>query len=614
MLRTEPGRLITWVLGGLALLTGSSLAFAGAFTPLGTQEVNYPVLPPGDCFNCHADYDVDHIEPWDTWAGSMMANAARDPIFWAALDVANHDAAEMGVPGIGEFCLRCHTPSGWLAGRANAGTGADPVGDADGCGLAGSLDETDNDCSGLTCHFCHRMEVNDSPPASQDPVYFENASFWIDDEICSNMMPHPKEPCRAGPYDYSGLPNHSLPLHEWSYSEYEVSNDLCGNCHNVTSPLLHLKDETGQDTGVPFPIERTCKEWQQSTMSDPGSPDFASCSSCHMPDATQDPACASSQCRNNWAGDMPIHQLAGGNAWIPQVLKGEYGAGLDRDASFDATRAWALDLLQNQSAGIEVSLPSEVDAGSELEFEVRVTNLTGHKLPTGYGEGRRMWLHLVARDGTGSVIWESGAWNPSTGALGQDPQLQVYEVQQGIWNYNKTGTCDVESAVTGGHLFHFVKNDCVALDNRIPPLGFSGANDLETQPVGYTYPETAPGSGILVNYDDVTYQFMVPTGTPSPITLDAILRYQTASDEYIEFLRDEAVGNNFPEDCIPGSGARALGLSRGEYLYALWNDPSYGRSPSVDMATDSGSVAVIDEIFSDDFETGDTSAWSSVTP
>jgi len=612
MLRVRRRCRLSGLLGGLAILAGSSLASAGVYTPLGTQgPLTFPIQTPGDCFSCHADYDGAHIEPWDTWAGSMMANAARDPIFWAALDVANHDGADLGVEGVGEFCLRCHTPTGWLEGRANAGNGGASIGDADGCGLSGSLDGKDNDFSGLTCHFCHRMEVNGNPPAGQEAVYFENASFWIDDAVCSNTMPHPQEPCRAGPYDYSGLPNHSLPMHEWVYSDYEVSNDLCGNCHNVTSPLHNLRDETGQDTGVPFPIERTFKEWQQSSMGDEGSPEFESCSSCHMPDATQDPACASSQCRNNRTGDMPIHQLAGGNAWIPQVLKGEYGASLDRDASFDATAAWALDLLQDQSALVDVTLPSSVTAGSELDVGVRITNLTGHKLPTGYGEGRRMWLHLVARDGSGSLIWESGSWSPSTGALSRDPQLKIYEVQQGIWDFNGTGACDVESAATGHHLFHFVKNNCVALDNRIPPLGFTGADDIDIQPVGYTYPETAPGSGVLVNYDDVSYKVAVPLGTPSPVTIEATLRYQTASDEYIEFLRDEAVDNNLPDDCIVGSGAQVLGLSRGEYLYELWNDPSYGRSPPVEMATDSDSVVVTDEIFADGFESGDTSAWSS---
>jgi hypothetical protein len=55
---------------------------------------------------------MNHLEPWDTWAGSMMAQSSRDPLFWAALDVANND-----MPDVGDFCLRCHVATGWLAGR-----------------------------------------------------------------------------------------------------------------------------------------------------------------------------------------------------------------------------------------------------------------------------------------------------------------------------------------------------------------------------------------------------------------------------------------------------------------------------------------------------------------
>ena len=40
--------------------------------------------------------------------------------------------------------------------------------------------------------------------------------------------------------------------------------------------------------------------------------------------------------------------------------------------------------------------------------------------------------------------------------------------------------------------------NCLVVDNRIPPLGFTGGTDLETRPVGYAYPETAPGSDLPV--------------------------------------------------------------------------------------------------------------------
>ena len=81
------------------------------FTPHGTQPgLAFSMLEPRDCSDCHS---VDafpvtggiEFSPQDTWRGSMMANATRDPLFWAALDVANNDA-----PGVGDYCLRCHTP------------------------------------------------------------------------------------------------------------------------------------------------------------------------------------------------------------------------------------------------------------------------------------------------------------------------------------------------------------------------------------------------------------------------------------------------------------------------------------------------------------------------
>ena len=58
---------------------------------------------------------------------------------------------------------------------------------------------------------------------------------------------------------------------------------------------------------------------------------------------------------------------------------------------------------------------------------VRLINETGHKLPTGYPEGRRMWINVQARDGIGTLIWESGAYNPATGQLMPDPQARIYE-------------------------------------------------------------------------------------------------------------------------------------------------------------------------------------------
>ena len=549
------------------VLLAATAAQGGDVTPFGTQPgLNFEIIAPFNCQFCHGDYSIDaNYEPFDSWAGSMMANSTRDPLFWAALDVANNDA-----PGIGDFCLRCHTPTGWLGGRSEP-----PGGTVDGCALQGNLDESDNDFDGISCHLCHRMEVNQNPPPGEQPVYFENGSFWIDDDDCTAMS---TGPCRFGPYDYGvgDVP----PPHEWAFSQYLVDSDICGNCHNVTSPVLNLIDENGVDTGIPFPIERTFMEWQQSDFAGGGAKG-QSCQDCHMPQASEDPAFACAFQDNDRTGDMAVHQFVGGNTWIPEVLRGEYPA-LGRDEEFTATIAWATDMLQNRTATVEVLESAGAAPGEDLDVTVRVTNLTGHKLPTGYPEGRRMWLNATAFDSEGTLLWESGAYDFATGELAEDAQVKIYEVKQGIWDRNGTGECDT-SDLASNPLFHFVLNNCYASDNRIPPLGFTGGTDPETAPVNYTYPETSPGSGILVNYDDTAYQIPIPADAVPPITVEARLYFQTASREYVEFLRDEAVNNGFPDDCLPRSTGLP-GMSRGELLYDMWE--RYDRSAPVDVASD----------------------------
>lgn len=122
--------ILVAALGGLI---GS--AFGSPHTSKGTQPfLDFGVQSSPECTSCHGyDYDRDDfIEPGDTWAGTVMAQSARDPLFWAALDVANHD-----VPQIGDFCLRCHAPGAWLAGRSEP-----PVGSTNECGFARVIDDT----------------------------------------------------------------------------------------------------------------------------------------------------------------------------------------------------------------------------------------------------------------------------------------------------------------------------------------------------------------------------------------------------------------------------------------------------------------------------------------
>ena len=228
------GRARTLALASIAtlLFLGSVVAvLAGGFTPRATQPpIDFPIQnPTGNCQTCHGDFSASNHEPYPTWAGSMMANASRDPLFWAALDVANNDVA-----GIGDYCLRCHVPTGWYAGRSEP-----PLGSADGCLLEGFIDGFDGDFQGVSCHFCHRAMVNPAPPQGESGFYLENGELWLDDDTCVNGG---GEPCRRGPYDYPPVPPPYEPPHAWAYSTYHLGGDFCGACHNVTSPTNTLID------------------------------------------------------------------------------------------------------------------------------------------------------------------------------------------------------------------------------------------------------------------------------------------------------------------------------------------------------------------------------------
>jgi len=563
------------------------------FTPHGTQPgLSFGLMPAQNCSNCHKGFsppDWDNL-PFSTWEGSMMANATRDPLFWAALDVANND-----VPGVGDFCIRCHTNRGWYRGNSAKKTNGsiDPFG-ATGCQLQGTVEASDNgqnDYSGVTCHFCHRQE--EQGPQNQ-PLMTNNANAWLDDQACANGG---TGPCRKGPYNYPDG-TYTGPPHEWEHSVFIQTGQFCGSCHNVSSPdtgtgfAKTLIDTDGTDTGLAMPIERTYDEWLNSRFGDlifrdslgemlvtddvPALVKTESCQQCHM-DNSSDVAARACTIRDQGSrqDDLRTHQFAGGNAWMPAVLKSAYGAALGREAGFDRTILYALDMLQNRSALVQAQVDSVSNGTAQVS--VKVTNLTGHKLPTGYPEGRRMWLHVEARDANNTVIWESGAYNPATAELTHDAQLKVYETLQGIWN----GSQCVTEEPSGRKLFHFVLNNCVAKDNRIPPLGF--VPGIETKPVGITYPTNPQHPGELVNWDITQYNIPV-SGAALPVTVTASLNYQTASKEYIDFLASEASNNGFATEnslCNRNLSVGPANQTRGAYMQSLWQNN--GKSAPVVM-------------------------------
>jgi hypothetical protein len=159
---------------------------------------------------------------------------------------------------------------------------------------------------------------------------------------------------------------------------------------------------------------------------------------------------------------------------------------------------------------------------------VRVTNLTGHKLPTGYPEGRRVWLSLVSP----ALGLSRGGFDAVSGEP-IDP-LAIYQTRHGQFALGVPG-------------HRLALNDTIYLDTRIPPRGMTVT--ATTAPVGKSYPEVSPG--VLAHFDDVRVEGVAPCDPDlSDIPVSIALWYQAVTKAYVDAL----VAEN-------GPGARSFRLS-----------------------------------------------------
>jgi hypothetical protein len=492
----------------------------------GTQPgaLSDPVMLPAACDVCHTATIVD------PWRGSMMSQAGNDPLFWAALEVANHDA-----PGSGTYCLRCHTPKGWLEGRSEQ---------SDGSGLT----QADLD-SGVACEICHRAVdgVASGNPfdqaVSRDTIIRSGIIPPLpNDHSGSGMMVIDPMDYRRGPFDLGvNFPYHPNQTYRSDFlggdRENQVARSrLCGTCHNVDNPTLSWDATRGEywpnnvdmnapsfNNGELFAIETTYDEWLNSNFST-----TTACQDCHMRPTTGYAAetffnpvyrdCVTTGC-------LPVHEFVGGNTWVPGLLLNPEWrlSQLNLGQILEKTILDARNMLR-RAAVLDVS---ELNAsGSSQQVTVRVTNLTGHQLPTGYPEGRRMWLNVRAFDSMGNVVFETCGYDNGTGVLADDTNCVVFEIKQGI-----TDALAGEYGYTSGASFHFVLNNFVVKDNRIPPAGFSAdalnRRGLAPVPAGLYLPGQ--------NYSEVVIDSIPNNAT----TIIAYLYYQTSSKEYIDFLGDK---------------------------------------------------------------------------
>ena len=474
------------------------------------QENGIEMAKVAQCKMCHSQTPNGEADPYLSWQSGMMSQAARDPVFLAALSVANQD-----VDGVGEFCLRCHTTRGWLEGRSTP---------ADGSML------NVEDKHGVSCDVCHRLvdPLSDGAKkfAKEIPPGYGNAMVVADP---GNIV--------HGPYQING----GMMPHTAIKTDYLGKSEFCANCHDVSNPL-QAEDVNAQPPYAFGMIERTFSEWALSDFAKRGKE--GTCQACHYPAVEGGGQAA--RFSNTHRDYFPQHGPVGGSTWVQDAVVALAGGG-EVDAKAMAIGKRRAAALLKTAARLEIK---DVAAGKAT---VRITNLTGHKLPTGYPEGRRMWLEVTCYGKDGQALKTLGAYGEKQDTLNgetvtvptilNEADTRVYECLPGISDAQAE-----KYNAQPGQSFHFVLNDMVVKDNRIPPEGFENKAFAERLcgPVGATY---ADGQ----YWDDV--ELALPAGTAS---IRARLMYQSVSWEYIKFLAEE----NTTDDT-------------GKKLYDVWTKTGY---------------------------------------
>jgi hypothetical protein len=595
---------------------------------------------PDKCDNCHGGYN-QAVEPAFNWRGSMMANAGRDPIFWATLAVAEQD-----FDGSGDLCIRCHSAGGWYAGRSTP---------TDGSGLMAG------DADGVDCDTCHKMTNTNN----NELLGVMNSPFIANDGAGdgyygSGMLSLFSGNDKLGPF------NDAAARHQFLQSLFHRDISFCGSCHDVSNPAVgDLAHNNGaQSSADPviasgvlgsqvedkaafnnFPyqygiVERTFSEYYSGGLSKTlvssysslpddlkggaiqaafesaqgnyadGTPRYFSCQTCHVR-ATTGVGCNKNGVPTRT--DLPLHDMTGGNYWIPDAILYQDSQGMLRLGGGLTTVQVDAITAGKSRAQQQLNLAASMIVNGDT---LRITNLTGHKLISGYPEGRRMWLNIKWYDSANVLLREDGEYGEVALVNGTpaksiidlaDPNTKIYEAHYGMtqeWanqlitlgypsslplSFNRvTGDVDytlgaLATQVPGTYheTFHFVLNNIVAKDNRIPPYGmtYDEARQRNALPVPAAQ-YGSPAAGGTYNYwDEITLN--PPIGA---VFAEIKLLYQPTSWEYIQFLY---LANTGQDAFLANEGANLLEawLTMGMAEPYVMASTSWGTIPAPPCAT-----------------------------
>ncbi|MCC6838701.1 MAG: hypothetical protein IT230_00935 [Flavobacteriales bacterium] len=401
----------------------------------------------GRCAGCHGHDELgiamvageEDVNVVDDWRSSMMANSARDPFFLAKVE---HEG--LVNPGFKEQmehnCMKCHAPQAVFEQQL---LGNPPF-------TLAQFDTSVMAQDGVSCLSCHMQNPDSAGRYFSGDLHFDSARVW-------------------GPYTDEQI-NPAIMQYFINYTPDQGSHILdgrvCAGCHTA---INQSQDLQGEPTGTFF-FEQTM--WQEYVNSVYYGTE-QNCRSCHMPRIQDSVVLASEYIFLNGQSPFGKHHLAGGGSFMLKLMRDNLSAlGIPATAAqFDSSIARTGRTLK---ASVELDLVVADRTVDTLFADVGLTNITGHKFPSGF-PNRRAFVQVVALTATGDTLFRSGTWDSTFEVHGHDAayephhqvitdgdQVQIYELVMGDVNYGVTTT--LLRAV------HKLK------DNRLVPLGFTTAH------------------------------------------------------------------------------------------------------------------------------------------
>ncbi len=598
--------------------------------PVTLDHVVAPAAPPmapehfltsDQCMSCHdgqglpfgpnmfipADktHQAVNLSPYGEWNWSIMGLAGRDPIFYAQLE--SEGALFPTQKGtIENLCLTCHGAMGQRQWHAD-GNASDYTLDkllisdvTDPNHAYGALSR-----DGISCMVCHQI-VDDKKPL-RDIV---TGNFEVSGPVdgVSKIYGPVSSPARLPMVSSLGL--------EPEESAYISTSRVCAGCHTIYLPVF---DKAGKELKKAFE-QSTYLEWLNSDFQNElgAGSDPQTCQNCHMTDEyhgrdlafqianIQDQTYPEADhlaplaeitvpLRGLGGPDLPpdLDRL-GDETFKRHTLLGINQFGLEMFNQFDdILGVRKTDYMTGSANGLQTAI-AESDRlakhetvkveildksleGNRLTARVKVTNLTGHRFPSGVGF-RRAFLEFQVKDARGKVVWASGRTNsvgvitdaagrplpqeflepdPTTGEERFEPHYQTITRQNQVQIYEEL-TKNPEGAFTTSFL---ARMDTLK-DNRLLPKGWTRAGPKgfgafyspdaaeAEEALSATYPEGnvledkqfLDGSGS----DIVTYRPTLPLGAlrHGPLTVTAALYYQAIPPRYLQDRFTTAQGDN----------------------------------------------------------------------